>query len=143
MDRLREGDRAAYGYARAQGGDVGPPGLSECGMRVDTFGYILIRIDTLSIRDGTQRTHATLSHYVRYEQFRGGVMPRGVNYNWEKACDVKINSMRCTGSRWTWTRPTSLNVAPTHTTSSAASEQYIHDAQSRYIANTDRYMDNT
>ena len=61
-------------------------------IHVDTFGYILIRIDTLSIRDGTQRTHAALSHYVRYEQLRSGVMPRGVNYNWEKACDVK-NSM--------------------------------------------------
>ena len=36
--------------------------------------------------------HTALSHYVRYEQLRGGVMPRGVNYNWEKACDVK-NSM--------------------------------------------------
>ena len=35
MHRPREGDRAAYGYARAQGGEVGPPGLSEwhCGMR--------------------------------------------------------------------------------------------------------------
>ena len=52
----------------------------------------MIRIDTLSIRDGTQRTHAALLHYVRYEQLRSGVMPRGVNYNWEKACDVK-NSM--------------------------------------------------
>ena len=28
----------------------------------------------------------------RYEQLRSGDMPRGVNYNWEKACDVK-NSM--------------------------------------------------
>ena len=33
MDRPREGDRVAYGYARAQGGELGPPGLSECGMR--------------------------------------------------------------------------------------------------------------
>ena len=33
MHRPREGDRAAYGYARAQGGEVGLPGLSECGMR--------------------------------------------------------------------------------------------------------------
>ena len=33
MHRPCEGDRAAYGYARAQGGEVGLPGLSECGMR--------------------------------------------------------------------------------------------------------------
>ena len=52
----------------------------------------MIRIDTLSIRVGTQRTHAALLHHHRYEQLRSGVMPRGVSYNWEKACVVK-NSM--------------------------------------------------
>ena len=52
----------------------------------------MIRIDTLSIRVGTQRTHAALLHPHRYEQLRSGEMPRGVNYNWERACDVK-NSM--------------------------------------------------
>ena len=33
MHRPREGDRAADGYARARGGELGPPGLSGCGMR--------------------------------------------------------------------------------------------------------------
>ena len=52
----------------------------------------MIRIDTLSIRVGTQLTHAALLHPHRYEQLRGGVMPKGVNQNWEKALEVK-NSM--------------------------------------------------
>ena len=33
VHRPREGDRAAYGYARARGGELVPPGLGGCGMR--------------------------------------------------------------------------------------------------------------
>ena len=51
----REGDRAAYGYARAQGGEVGPPGLSECGMRC--MGAWSAR----GTREGVQVTASSLS----------------------------------------------------------------------------------